>query len=324
MCAIFGVLDFAGQLTAVQRLAVFRQLANAAQIRGRDASGVAFVQNGAIQIQKAPKPANRMRWRIAASARYLMGHTRMTTQGPANKNYNNHPFPGKAGAQSFALAHNGVLCNEFELRQKRHLQISKIKTDSYVAVQLLEQYGKLSPDTLCQMAEALEGTFTITVLSGDNTLYLVKGNNPLSIRLFPELGCYIYASTDEILNETLQKLGLVGCVQINVPIEMGDIMAIDAKGQREVTRFDVSNLIPQRYFGGWNTWNPLPVHRDEWGEDDYLRCVLAYGERHGVSERDLHLLLDAGYDACDLEELIRDNQMRESCIQEIMADFGVY
>lgn len=94
MCAIFGLLDFQGTLTPVQRRAIFRELANAAQIRGTDASGVAYVQDGAIQIQKAPRPASKMRWRIAPEARYLMGHTRMTTQGAASKNYNNHSFSG--------------------------------------------------------------------------------------------------------------------------------------------------------------------------------------------------------------------------------------
>ena len=48
MCAIFGVLDFQGRLTPVQRRAIFQELADAAQVRGIDASGVAYVQNGEI------------------------------------------------------------------------------------------------------------------------------------------------------------------------------------------------------------------------------------------------------------------------------------
>ena len=68
MCAIFGLLDFQGKLTPAQRRVIFRELANAAQIRGTDASGVAYVQNGAVQIQKAPRPAHKMRWRIAPEA----------------------------------------------------------------------------------------------------------------------------------------------------------------------------------------------------------------------------------------------------------------
>ena len=42
-----------------------------------------------------------------------------------------------------------------------------------------------------------------------------------------------------------------------------------------------------------------------------------------MPERELRLLIDAGYDALDLEEMIHDDQYREGCIREVMADFGV-
>lgn len=321
MCAIFGVLDFQGTLTSSQRLALFRELAHAAQMRGTDASGVAYVRNGAIQIQKAPRPASKMRWRIAPEARYLMGHTRMTTQGAASRNYNNHPFSGRAGQQCFALAHNGVLYNDMELRHTHHLPATIIETDSYVAVQLLERAGRLCHDTLARMAEALNGSFTITVLDAQNTLYLVRGNNPLTIRLLPDLGCYLYASTSEILNMALNVLGLSGLCQADIPIVQGDIMAIDAMGGCTTARFDDAKLRPQRYFFDWGSWERAAAPPKEL--DDYMEMVLEYGQRRGVPEAELRLLMDAGYDAFDIEQLLYDHEGRESCVREIMADFGV-
>ena len=321
MCTIFGVLDFQWMLTPAQRCWLFRELANAAQVRGTDASGVAYVQNGAIQIQKAPRPASKMRWRIPPEARYFMGHTRMTTQGAASRNYNNHPFPGRAGQQSFALAHNGVLYNDMELRHTQRLPSTKIETDSYAAVQLLEKSGKLNLDSLCQMAEALNGSFTITVLDTQNILYLVRGNNPLTIRLFPSLGCYFYASTDEILNMALAVLGMSGLCQADIPITQGDIIAIDGMGERATARFNDAKLRPQRYFFDWGQWGWAVAHPREL--DDYMETVLEYGQRHGVPEAELRLLMDAGYDAFDIEQLIYDHGSRESCIRELMADFGV-
>lgn len=319
MCAIFGVLDYQGKLSPAQRLALFRVLADAAQMRGTDASGVAFVYNGAIHIQKAPRPACKMRWRIAPEARYLMGHTRMTTQGAASRNYNNHPFPGKAGGLPFALAHNGVIYNDEELRRSYRLPPTRVETDSYVAVQLLEQAGRLCPDTLRRMAEQLEGSFTITVLDGKNTLYLVRGNNPLAIRLYPRLGCYLYASTGEILNMALTVLALSRLAYTDVPVSQGDIMAVDANGQRAVSRFDDAKLRPKGYFFDWGWCEP--VRKPE--RDDYMETVIEYGKRRGVPEGELRLLMDAGYDALDLEEMIYDSRFRESCVREIMADFGV-
>lgn len=321
MCAIFGVLDFQGKLTPGQRFALFRALADAAQARGTDASGVAYVRNGTIQIQKAPRPARRMHWRISPEARYLMGHTRMATQGAASRNYNNHPFPGRAGTLSFALAHNGVLYNEAELRHTHHLPNPKIETDSYVAVQLLERSGRLCSDALARMAEALDGSFTITVLDAQNTLYLVRGNNPLTVRLFLSLGCYLYASTDEILDTALSALGLSRLRQTHIPITQGDIMRIDATGRRTTTRFDDAKLRPQRYFFGWEQWARAEEPPKEL--DEYTDMVLDYGRRHGIPEGELRLLMDAGYDAFDIEQFIYDPAFRESCIREIMADFGV-
>lgn len=248
-----------------------------------------------------------------------MGHTRMTTQGAASKNYNNHPFPGRIGRLSFALAHNGVLYNDVALRGTCRLPSTKVETDSYVAVQILEKSGKLNLGSLRQMAETLDGSFTITVLDAKNTLYLVRGNNPLTIRCLSHLGCYLYASTDEILNMALDALELSTLRQTDIPITQGDIMAIDARGQRTVTRFDDAKLRPQRYFSDWVWRQPLRKPKP----DDYLEAVLEYGQRRGVPERELRLLLDAGYDALDLEEMIHDAQFRESCVREIMADFGL-
>lgn len=320
MCAIFGVLDYQGELTPAQRKTLFQELAHAAQIRGTDASGLACVTHGTIHIQKAPRPASKMRWRIPMDARYLMGHTRMTTQGAASKNYNNHPFPGKAGALPFALAHNGVLYNDRELRRTRHLPSTKVETDSYVAVQLLERFGSLSADSVRQMSEALDGSFTLSVLSADNTLYLVHGNNPLAIRLIPKLGCYLYASTPEILDLALSGLRLSELHQTEIPSGQGDIIAIDSRGQYIRSRFDDAKLCSQQRFFSWGLHEPVY----EPGYNDYLESVLNYGRQHGVPEKELQLLLDAGYDALDLEQLIFDDQFRASCVQEIMTDFGVY
>lgn len=325
MCAIFGLLDFEGNLTTAQRLQIFRTLGNAAEVRGTDASGVAYVWNGTIQIQKAPRPAHKMRWRIPPEARYLMGHTRMTTQGAASKNYNNHPFPGKVGNLPFALAHNGVLFNDFDLQRQYSLPRSKIETDSYVAVQLIEKQEKLSAKNLIQMAEALNGSFTITVLDVQNNLYFIKGNNPLTIWLLPSLGVYLYASTEEILGSALDKLGLSDEPKAGIPIRQGDIMKIDSQGKRTISHFNDSKLHVQHYYscsGLYDWFVPTASVRD-YETKSYLDEVVSHGLSRGVPESELRLLVDAGYDALDLEEMLYDPILREICVQEILCDYGV-
>ena len=177
MCAIFGVLDYRGKLNAAQRLHMAGALGTAAEISGTDATGIAFFQRDRLCIQKAPKAAHKMKYRIPAEVRYIMGHTRMTTQGNPKRNQNNHPFPGKAGDRSFALAHNGVLTNGRKLRRGYNLPMTSVETDSYVAVQLIEQEREASPNSIRKTAERLEGHFTFTILDQQNNLYFVVNAN---------------------------------------------------------------------------------------------------------------------------------------------------
>lgn len=319
MCSLFGLLDFKDILSPAERLHIIQVLSRAAEIRGTDATGIAYGKGDEIQIQKAPRPARRMKYRIPPKARYIMGHTRMTTQGSEKKNYNNHPFPGKAGTLPFALAHNGVLFNDHELRRTQKLPHTKIETDSYVAVQLIEQQRDLSFQSLKKMAEALQGSFTITVLDRENNLYFVKGNNPLTICLFPKYGFYLYASTAEILNRTLTALGINGEVRIDIKISQGDIMRIDQSGKRTIEQFDDTFLCLHEYYRFPHWTSPVSTPK-KFGEDSYLEEVVNYGLSRGVPESELHLLIDAGYDAVDIEELLFDPELRQYCIEEIMGD----
>lgn len=206
MCAIFGLLDPRENLSRKEKQRIIQALGWEAQIRGTDATGLAWVEKGHIGIRKAPCAARRFAFRFPGEAKILMGHTRMTTQGSEKQNQNNHPFPGKAGNTSFALAHNGVLHNDSALRRIHHLSGSRVQTDSYVAVQLLEEAGEISHTSLAAMAEELEGSFTFTILTWTGAVSSSsKGNNPLSLWYFTESGVYLYASTEEIL--TRQRPG---------------------------------------------------------------------------------------------------------------------
>ena len=135
-----------------------------------------------------------------------MGHTRMTTQGKASRNRNNHPFLGNAAGEMFALAHNGILYNDQLLRRTNRLPKTKIETDSYIAVQLIEQKKVLDFSSLKYMAEQVEGTFTFTVLDKKENLYFVKGDNPLCLYHYPRHGVYLYASTEAILTSALTPI----------------------------------------------------------------------------------------------------------------------
>ena len=181
MCCLFGIMDYGHKLSRKERTKILSVLSVACEERGTDATGIAYNSGGSLKVYKRPLPAHLLWLKVYEDTNLVMGHTRMTTQGSEKYLPNNHPFPGKAGDTSFALAHNGVLSNDKRLRRQHDLPATKIETDSYIAVQLLEASGELSFTSLASMAEKLEGSFTITVMTDDNSLYCIKGDNPFCL-----------------------------------------------------------------------------------------------------------------------------------------------
>ena len=114
--------------------------------------------------------------------------------------------------------------NEQELREEFHLSETKIETDSYVAVQIVEKERTFDLKAIQTMAEAVEGSFCFTLLDQGDNLYLVKGNNPLMVYHCKSLGFYIYASTEAILQTGLKKAGFKKYAYTEVPIVQGDIL----------------------------------------------------------------------------------------------------
>lgn len=301
MCCLFGFLDYEHKLTRKQRSRLLTVLSTACEERGTDATGIAYNADGRLHIFKRPLPAHLMWYRVPLEATAVMGHTRMTTQGSEKKNQNNHPFFGKAGDTRFALAHNGILGNDRLLRKKKKLPVTRIETDSYVAVQLLERYGELSSKSLQDMAEELEGTFTFTVLSDKDELYFVMGNNPMCIYHFPALGIYVYASTEAILLKALHRLSFLTGKQEKVHIFCGDILCIDSKGGITQSTFDDSK-IASNYGPAWSFW---PNCSFGYGRDDtYLSDLKAVASCYGLYPEDVDALLTDGVSMEEIEEYI--------------------
>ena len=309
MCCLFGFVDYGHKLTRKQRLRLLSSLAIAAEVRGSDATGLAYVLGGRQVIYKRPLSAHKMWYRLPASVTTVMGHTRMATQGSELVNINNHPFPGVAGQTHFSLAHNGVLTNDKTLLKKYKLPATKVETDSYVAVQLLEQYGQINFDPLRNMAEGLEGTFTITVLTDRDELYFVKGNNPLTIYHFPQCGLYVYASTEDILRKGLKNSRLNLGKAEPVRVFTGDILKIDGQGKISRSEFNDEKLYFTSYTHGFDWWPYREPRRpylldDDSSEDSYIDDLKAVGSCFGISPDEIDALLSEGISPEEIEEYL--------------------
>ncbi len=150
MCSLFGLIDFKECFSTHTKNKILNMLARECQVRGTDATGIAYNFNDRLRIYKRPIPARKMKIHIPNSVNVIMGHTRMTTQGNAQFNQNNHPFLGHVDGSSFALAHNGVLWNDKELRIEESLPLTSVETDSYIAVQLFREKIKPSTSAACK------------------------------------------------------------------------------------------------------------------------------------------------------------------------------
>lgn len=300
MCCLFGFVDYAGSLSVKQKNHLIRELSIAAEVRGTDATGIAYNTSRGLQIYKRPLAAYRLHLRIPAEAHVVMGHTRMTTQGSAKKNYNNHPFFGCVKGKRFALAHNGVLWNDRGLRHTKHLPKTKIQTDSYVAVQLLEQQKALDFDSLAKMAEQVEGSFSFAVLDEQDALWIVKGDSPLSIAYFPECGVYVYASTVEILNKALTRCGKQLGHRRTVEVEMGDLLKIDRRGHITRATFDASKLCRP----SWEYWSSSLYAEPPKTESEHIRLLKSVARAFGFTGEMIDRLLDQGFTTDDIKEIL--------------------
>jgi len=311
MCALFGLLDFDRVLSTKKKNRILAVLSQECEVRGTDATGIAYNAGGQLRIYKRPVPAHQLRINVPSGVKFVMGHTRMTTQGSAQKNYNNHPFMGTYDGKKFALAHNGTLWNDKKL--KKVLPKTHIQTDSYVAAQLLEQAGTLDFFSLKDMAEAVEGSFTFTVLDSDDNLYVVKGDNPLTI--FDYGSFVVYASTGTILEQAIKRLHLGSPGKIYEP-EEGDIVRFDRTGDMATGSFVSKN--------SYQHWWRLPPYYGDYDPEESnngLDELLAVGSAMGINPKEILILRNYGYTRDEIEGLIYDPKLMHDLAAEAMFPY---
>ncbi len=315
MCALFGWLDYKGIVPYNILKKLTQALANAAEERGTDASGIAYIHNGDMKIFKRPKPAHKIHFNAPDGTRAVMGHTRMTTQGNEKHNFNNHPFHGHADVE-FAFAHNGMIHNDEKLRKEKQLPDTHIETDSYIAVQLIEQQNKLDFNSLKNMAEDVSGSFCFTLLDISGKMYFVKGSNPMNILHFESLGLYIYASTESILKKALKKIGFGKFFSTAVKITEGDIISIDSNGNIECADFDPYKNQPLNRFS-FHSWFDDYDDFSSGYHTMYEEMLLDMCGMYGVDSEDVEMLLEYGYSAEEIEEMLDEPSILEDIINSI-------
>ena len=304
MCALFGFLNYGKRVPWKILQKLVQALANASEVRGHHAAGIAYNKADTLTIFKRPKPAHKLHFRIPQGTTAVLGHTRLTTQGDQKHNYNNHPFRGDAGTE-FALAHNGVLYNDLTLRSKLRLPDTYIETDSYIAVQLIESQKELSFDSLRFAAEQVRGYFTFTILDRRNNLFFVKGESPLYLIHFPSLGLYVYSSTKEIITAAFKQIPAQFPKYEAIDVKEGELLRIAADGKITRSSYTVqpdysiySNRWFDSYLCGWDK-----PEKGSCSDEDYLMLIELCGY-YGADPETIRYLRDMGYSYDEIEDFL--------------------
>lgn len=283
MCGLFGIVSYGhSNVEIITKMA--KALGKASEIRGVDAGGFSYidVNDGKMTIKRNKKAISMSGvFDEPITGRVLMGHTRFGTGASEKFNYNNHPFPSTKG--TFTMAHNGIINNDYELEDELALPPTKVQTDSYIVVRMLDHLheGKLNEETIKDVAERLEGTFTLS-FQDKHSIWIAKHNNPIYILNIKELGMIVYASTDDILQTALDKFydyDFIGYLMSRsgdaysetISCISGDILHILQDGSMETFKFKPKPVTTHYYPP--TKWSPTysnfksPYNDEEWYRD---------------------------------------------------------
>lgn len=230
MCGVCGIIS--PRQSAKWRFDTLRKLLVLSQERGRDAAGVAFVENNKMVVLKDGCPAEEFvesREFLALKTKIppvVMGHARgaspslsgynhhgTSALASAGKNVNNHPF--YSSHSGIALIHNGRIDDEMWRETAGQeggiLHACDGETDSEVALRVLETFVLSNKSSMFENIENMclniAGKYVFVILKEDepDTIWLVVHDNPLHISLLVKSQSIVFASTDSIIKKALKE-----------------------------------------------------------------------------------------------------------------------
>ncbi len=183
MCGIVGYVG------AKQAAPILLDGLERLEYRGYDSSGIAVINNGIIDIEKAKGRLKVLRDKTengsTVSGTMGIGHTRWATHGEPS-DVNAHPHLSQSGR--FAVVHNGIIENYMALRERLTSKGFEFisETDTEVIAHLFEYYYKGDiMDAIIKVMDRVEGSYALGVLSSDypDQFVAVRKASPLIVGL---------------------------------------------------------------------------------------------------------------------------------------------
>ncbi|MCA9327961.1 class II glutamine amidotransferase, partial [Candidatus Saccharibacteria bacterium] len=210
MCGIVGYIG--SENTGVSVVTTGLQ---ALEYRGYDSAGVAYFDEGSIQLTKQ---AGRVQALVDAlgdptpDSNTAIGHTRWATHGtPTNVNAHPHFNTDK----TIMVVHNGIIENYAELREKLKSQDYSFVTDTDTEVipHLLDYYAKQTDsfqEAFAHTLKQLRGAYGLLVMTSLDTdhLYAARLGSPLVLGITDDKALIIASDPAALMAHTKQVVYL--------------------------------------------------------------------------------------------------------------------
>ncbi len=155
MCGIWGISDKGSDITRQTLAKIIKRLMVLSEVRGKDASGLAVMQEESLCVLRKAKVSHEL-LRDIEFVRYIeenilksrnhniwvMGHSRLVTNGTEYNPNNNQPV----AKQNMALVHNGIIVNEDELWEDMPEAVKESEVDSEAILETFRHKYRESAD----------------------------------------------------------------------------------------------------------------------------------------------------------------------------------
>ena len=190
MCGIIGITCEDGELTAI----LMEEFLIQSQIRGKHATGIAYIEDGDIIKMIQPVPAKEfVKNHEMSHSTMMLGHTRYST---SDIKYN-QPI----GNNDLAIVHNGVITQEAFPDWEKHFKYNDFKTRNDTELLLKCIDNEENP-----FFKFINASIACGLLYKD--MMCCMRNNTRPLYLFKSDHFSGFASTEDIIKRTSKNLGI--------------------------------------------------------------------------------------------------------------------
>jgi len=213
MCGIFGIVAPGDTIiTGKQVKNIADALFTLSESRGKESSGLAILSHDAITVYKSQLPASTfihlpVYQQLIASADppfAVIGHARLVTNGPSERNCNNQPVI-KDGIVGI---HNGIIVNDAELWKKFPSLKQKYEVDTEVLLSMTRHFlnkGLSTPQAIENVFRMIEGAASIAFLFSEQNVLILATNTGSLYVAQAQNHVVVFASERFILEQLIQR-----------------------------------------------------------------------------------------------------------------------